>query len=159
MFNADEIRRVRDLGLVLQAYSNRWIAQEGEKLREELGDEGTSRILPMRDLLDAGIHVSLATDNVPPTMFAPISHAASRITDAGKVLAPDQRISRMEALACASREGAWLSFEEDVKGTIEPGKYADLAILSEDLLETDEARIPDICADLTITGGQVVYEC
>ena len=64
----------------------------------------------------------------------------------------------MEALAGASREGAWLSFEETDKGTIEPGKLADLAILSEDLLEVDEARIPGIVSDLTVTGGRVVYE-
>ena len=158
MFSKDDVKRVRDLGLVLQSYSSRWIAQDGEALRNELGEEGVERVLPMRDLIDAGIHVSLGTDNVPPTMFVPISHAVSRLTDAGKVLGPGQRISRIEALACASRDGAWLSFEEEQKGTIEQGKYADLAILSEDLLDVDEARIPEICADVTITAGKVVYE-
>ena len=158
MYGPDEVRRIRDLGLVLQAYSNRWIAQDGEMLRERHGEAGAERVLPLRDLIDAGIHVSLATDNVPPTMFWPISHAVSRRTDAGRVLGPGQRVGRLEALACASREGAWLSFEEDRKGTIEPGKLADLAILSDDLLEVEEDRIPDIRADLTITGGQVVFE-
>jgi len=127
-------------------------------LRAKVGDAGTHNILPLRDLLDAGIHVSLATDNVPPTMFVPIAHAVSRLTDAGKPLAPGQCISRLEALACASREGAWLSFEEDSKGTIEVGRHADLAILSDDLLDVDAARIPDITADVTVTAGQVVYE-
>ncbi len=158
MFSKDDVKRVRDLGLVLQAYSSRWIAQDGEALREEFGEEGAERILPLRDLIDAGIHVSLGTDNVPPTMFVPISHAVSRLTDAGKVLGPSQRISRPVALACASKDGAWLSFEEEQKGTIEQGKYADLVILSDDLLEVDEARIPEICADITITGGEVVFE-
>lgn len=158
IFSEDEIKRVRDLGLVLQAYSSKWIAQDGEGLRADLGDDGVERVLPLRDLIDAGIHVSLATDNVPPTMFVPISHAVSRKSDAGKVLGPGQRVSRIEALACASREGAWLSFEEDQKGTIEPGKLADLAILSHNLLETEEENIPDICADLTITGGTVTFE-
>lgn len=158
MYGPDEVRRIRDLGLVLQAYSNRWIAQDGEMLRERHGEAGAERVLPLRDLIDAGIHVSLATDNVPPTMFWPISHAVSRRTDAGRVLGPGQRVGRLEALACASREGAWLSFEEDRKGTIEPGKLADLAILSDDLLEVEEDRIPDIRADLTITGGRVVFE-
>ncbi len=158
MFSKDDVKRVRDLGLVLQAYSSRWIAQDGEALREEFGEEGAERILPLRDLIDAGIHVSLGTDNVPPTMFVPISHAVSRLTDAGNMLGPGQRISRIEALACASKDGAWLSFEEEQKGTIEHGKYADLAILSDDLLEMDEARIPEIRADMTITGGEVVFE-
>jgi predicted amidohydrolase YtcJ len=158
MFSKDEISRIRDLGLVLQAYSSKWIAQDGEALRARLGEENVERVLPLRDLIDAGIHVSLATDNVPPTMFVPIHHALTRLTDAGRELGPEQRISRMEALACASREGAWLSFEEDDKGTIETGKFADLAILSDDLLTVDESHIPAITADVTVTGGQIVFQ-
>ena len=158
MFSREEIGRIQDLGLVLQAYSTKWIEQDGEALRTQLGDKGVDRVLPLRDLLEAGIHVSLATDNVPPTLFVAISHAVSRLTDAGKVLGPDQRIDRMQALACASREGAWLSFEEDVKGTVETGKFADLAILSDDLLTVEESFIAAIKADTTIVGGQVVFE-
>jgi predicted amidohydrolase YtcJ len=154
----DEIARVRDLGLVVQAYSSKWIWQEGEAHRARLGEEGAARVLPMRDLLDAGVHVSLATDNVPPTLFVPIWHVVSRRTEGGGALAPAQAISRREALACASREGAWLSFEEHDKGTLAPGKYADLAILGEDLFDVDEDAIAGIRADITITGGRVVYE-
>ncbi|MCR9175219.1 MAG: amidohydrolase [Alphaproteobacteria bacterium] len=158
MFTADEIKRVRDLGLVLQSYSTKWIEQDGEALRVQLGEDRVGQVLPLRDLVDAGVHVSLATDNVPPSLFVPIGHAVSRLTEQGRVLGPDQKLSRMEALAAASREGAWLSFEEDEKGTIEPGKLADLAVLSEDLLEADEARIPGIVSDLTVTGGRVVFD-
>lgn len=159
VFQPDEIKRVRDLGLVLQAYSSKWIWQDGEALRSSLGQAGSERILPMRDLLDAGIHVSLATDNVPPTLFVPIWHVVARRTETGdQLLGSSQAISRHEALACASREGAWLSFEENDKGTLEPGKYADLAILSQDVLDVDEDDIPQVTADVTITGGQVVFE-
>ena len=158
IFDADEIARLRDLGVVLQAYSNRWIYQEGEQHRAALGEDGASRVLPMRSLIDAGVHVSLATDNVPPTMFDPIWHVVARRTRDGEtVLAPDQRITRMEALAAASREGAWLSREEDEKGTLEVGKLADIAIFDKDLLTVDEAEIVDIKADVTITGGRVVH--
>ena len=51
---ADEVKRVADLGLVLQAYSSKWIAQDGEALRAKMGDESAERILPLRDLIDAG---------------------------------------------------------------------------------------------------------
>jgi len=113
----------------------------------------------MRDLLDAGIHVSLAADNVPPTLVVPMWHVIARQTrDGSRALGPDQCLSRTEALECASREGAWLSFEENFKGSIEPGKAADLGILNEDLLTVDEARIPDIVADVTITAGRIVYQ-
>lgn len=159
MLGRDDIARIRDLGLVVQAYSGKWIWQDGAALRERLGAEGADRILPMRDLLDAGVHVSLATDNVPPTLFVPVWHVvARRCEGSGEVLAPQQRISREEALACASREGAWLCFEEHEKGTLEAGKLADLALLSDDLLSVEEARIPELRADLTITGGRVVHD-
>ncbi len=158
-FDDDEIARIRDLGLVLQAYSNRWIWQEGEVWRAERGEAAGSRVLPMRSLIDAGIHVALATDNVPPTLFHPIWHVvARRPRGSDRPLGPDQAISRAEALAAASREGAWLGFEEDFKGTLEAGKAADLAILDADPLTVDEAALPDIVADLTITGGRVVHE-
>ncbi len=159
VFSRNDIARIRDLGLVVQAYSNKYIWQDGEQLRAKLGEAGAAQVLPMRDLLDAGIHVSLATDNVPPTLFVPIWHVVPRHTPGGDTpLAPGQAISREEALACASREGAWLSFEEDFKGTLEPGKAADLAILNADLLTVDEHQIPDIVADLVITDGRVVFE-
>jgi hypothetical protein len=159
IFDADEISRLSDLGVVLQAYSNRWIYQEGEQHRAALGEDGAAKVLPMRALIDAGVHVSLATDNVPPTMFDPIWHVvARRPRDGDTVLAPDQRITRMEALAAASREGAWLSLEEDRKGTLEVGKLADIAIFDKDFLTVEEGEISDIKADVTITGGRVVHE-
>ena len=158
-YSQEEIRRIKDLGLILQAYSNRWIYQDGEMLRHEFGQENVDQILPKRDLLDAGIHVSLATDNVPPSLFHPIWHVVSRKTEeTGGRLGKEQALSRMEALGCASREGAWLSFEEDIKGTLEPGKLADLAILSDDPLTIDEDQIPNIEASLTMTGGRVVHD-
>ncbi len=156
MFDADEIARIRDLGLVCQAYSNRWIWQEGEVLRAEHGEAAGSRVLPMRDLIDAGVHVSLATDNVPPSLFHPIHHVTARLPRYGdRPLGPDQAISRAEALAAASREGAWLSFEEDFKGTLEVGKAADLAILDSDPLTCAEDALPEIAAAVTVVGGRV----
>ena len=158
MLDRSDISRIRDLGLVLQAYTNKWIYQDGEALRSEYGDIAMEQVVPMRDLLDAGVHVSLATDNVPPTLFEPIWHVIARRTEgAGRVLGPGQAISRKEALACASREGAWLSFDESFKGTLEPGKAADICVLNEDLLTVDEDQIRNIESDLTITGGRVVH--
>ena len=158
IIDADQVRRLRDLGVVLQAYTYKWIYQDGEALRRRLGPDGEETVVPMRDLIDAGVHVSLATDNVPPTLFVPISQVVGRRTEGGsRPIGAGQTISRMEALAAASREGAWLSFEEAEKGTLEVGKFADLAILSEDLLTVEEERISAITSDVTITGGKVVH--
>ena len=157
IFSKDDIARIRDLGLVLQAYSSKWIEDDGEALLDRLGEARCEQVLPMRDLIDAGIHVSLATDNVPPTLFAAIGHVVTRRTDKGRRIGPGQAVSREEALAAASREGAYLTFEEDEKGTIEPGKLADLAVLGGDLLTAPEERITGIAADITVTGGRIVF--
>ena len=69
-----------------------------------------------------------------------------------------EAISRAEALRCATVNGAYLSFDEDKRGSIEVGKLADLAVLSADPLTVEEPRIRDITSLMTIVGGRVVYE-
>ena len=100
----------------------------------------------------------LPTDNVPPTLFEAIAHVVRRQTSGGQTIGPGQKLTPLEALAAASREGAYLSFDENEKGTIEAGKLADLAVLSEDLLTVDEERIRHISSVLTITGGRTVHD-
>ena len=73
-------------------------------------------------------------------------------------IAPEQAISREDALRCGTLGGAYLTFEEDKKGSIEEGKLADMAVLSADPLTCPEEDIKDILADTTIAGGEVVYE-
>jgi predicted amidohydrolase YtcJ len=72
-------------------------------------------------------------------------------------IAPDQALSREEAIRCATIHGAFLTMEEDRKGSIEPGKLADLAVLSADPLSVPEAEIGGITAALTIVGGRIVH--
>ena len=159
VLSPEEIARIRDLGLVLTVYTGRYVYQDGARLARQLGADA-GHIAPLRSLLDAGVHVSLATDNVPPSMFHPVWHAVTRIAEeTGAPIAPEQCLSREEALACASREGAYLTFEEDLKGTLEPGKFADIAVLSDDPLTVDEDRIADITAEMVLTGGAIVYDC
>jgi predicted amidohydrolase YtcJ len=159
VYGPDEIRRIRDLGLVLTAYTGRYIWKDGAMLAQQLGPTGASRIAPLRALLEAGVHVALSTDNVPPSLFDSIHHAVTRQPRGQrKAVGPDQCLTREEALACASREGAYLSFEENVKGTLEVGKLADIAVLDQDLLTVSEDEIPGIQADVVVVGGDVVLE-
>ena len=155
----DDVRRMADLGLVVTTHTNRYVWKEGAALRDRIGRSRENEIVPLRAILDAGVPVSLATDNVPPTMFPPIWHAVTRrARGSGEVIAPDQRLGRMEALRCATLAGAHLSFEEGEKGSIEVGKLADLAILSDDPLSVAEERLPAIVAEQTIVGGRVVFD-
>jgi predicted amidohydrolase YtcJ len=73
----------------------------------------------------------------------------------GEVFYPDQRMTREEALRSYTMSGAWAAFEEDLKGSLTPGKLADLVVLSKDILKIPEQEIPTAKVTLTILGGKV----
>ena len=113
----------------------------------------------MRTLLDRGVPVALATDNVPVSLFWPIwQTVARRCRYVDEPIAPEQAVGREEALACATCNGAWLTFEEHERGRLAEGFLADVAVLSNDPLAVAEDAIKDIRAELTLVGGAVVYE-
>ena len=154
----DQAKRIADLGIVMTTHTNRYIYKQSHITRDEIGPENENDIAPLRRLLDAGIHVGLATDNVPTSLFYPIWQTVSRHNmhiDAPVGLG--QALSREDALRCATIEGAWLTFEENEKGSLEVGKLADMAVLSADPLTCPTDDIKDIVADTTIVGGKVVW--
>jgi predicted amidohydrolase YtcJ len=155
----DEIHRIRDLGLVVTTHTNSYIGKQGDVLSKRVGAGAEDTVVPLRKLLEAGVPVALATDNVPTSLWHPIAQTVTRRDRfAQRAIAPSQRLTRAEALRAATVGGAYLTFEEREKGTLEPGKLADLVVLSADPLTVDEARIADLVADVTIVGGRVVYE-
>ncbi|MDE0386330.1 MAG: amidohydrolase [Defluviicoccus sp.] len=155
----DEIRRVADLGLVLTTHTNRYVHKQSHITRDEIGADRENDIVPIRSLLEAGVHVALATDNVPTSLFFPVWQSVARENlHTGERIAPDQALTREDAMRCATIEGAWLTFEEDSKGSLEEGKLADMAILSDDPLTCPEDAIKDIVAETVIVGGTVVHE-
>jgi predicted amidohydrolase YtcJ len=159
ILSAEEIGRIRDLGVVLTTHTNRYLYKEGSLFRAQVGSDAEDTIVPLRRLKEAGVHVALATDNVPPSLFLPIWQAVARVDrSTSRVIAPEQCLSRADALRAATLEGAYVTFEEDQKGSIEPGKLADLAVLSDDPMTCLEDRIRDITAEMTIVGGRIVHE-
>jgi hypothetical protein len=76
----------------------------------------------------------------------------------GTVWGPSQRISVEEAIRVGTINGAYASFEEKLKGSIEPGKLADLVVLGRDPFHEDPSRLVDIPIERTMTGGKWVYE-
>ncbi len=159
VINEDDVRRVRDLGLVLTTHTNRYIYKEGHLTGERLGRDAENSIVPLRALCDAGVRFSLATDNVPVSMFHPVWQSVARISRyTERSIAPAQKISRKEALRAATIDGAYLTFEEHEKGSIEVGKLADLVVLSGDPLTCEDEELREIIAELTIVDGKVVYK-
>jgi predicted amidohydrolase YtcJ len=154
-----DIEKIARMGLVITTHTNRYIYKEGHLLQRRLPPERQREITPLRDLLDAGVKVGLATDNVPVSMFWPIWQAVARMANVtNQPVAPEQAISRAEALRCASVNCAYLTFDEGKRGSLEPGKLADLAVLSADPLSVEEGGLRDIAAAMTMVGGRVVYE-
>jgi len=157
---SDQIARIRDLGLVISPLSISNIYK-----RRESGESGAARppgdgrLMPLKSLLRAGVRFGLATDNLPPSLFHAIWHAVARRDRHGNRVEPDEeRLSREEALRAATRGGACFTFEEGERGRIAPGFLADLAVLSHDPLTCDEDVLKDIVAQMTIVGGECVYD-
>ena len=75
-----------------------------------------------------------------------------------KQIGPEQRIYVQEALRMFTVESAYLTFDENIKGSIEPGKLADLVVLGEDILHVPNMDIKDISILMTIMDGNIVYK-
>jgi hypothetical protein len=82
----------------------------------------------------------------------------SRRLKDGSVFYPDQRMSREEALRSYTWNNAYAAFEENVKGSLEPGKLADITVLSKDILTVPEDQIPATDVKYTIVGGKVMFQ-
>lgn len=157
--DAAQIASIRDHGICITTHTNYYIWTRGSEVRARVGADLEHTICPIRALLDAGVHVSLATDNVPISLWPCVWQAVERIDRAsGQVIAPGQRISREEALRCATTQGAWLCMDEGERGMLEPGMLADLIVLPEDPLTMPAARLPGLVPDMTIAGGRIVWE-
>jgi predicted amidohydrolase YtcJ len=110
--------------------------------------------------MDAGVVVTNGTDtpveDVDPIMS--FYGSVSRKTREGVVFVPEQRVSREEGLRAYTLNNAYASFEEKELGSLTPGKYADIVVLSKNIMTVTEDEIPTARVDLTILGGKVRYE-
>jgi predicted amidohydrolase YtcJ len=154
-----DVERVARMGLVLTTHTNNYLFKGLHVQAQRLPSGRHAEIVPLRSLLDAGVTVSLATDNVPVSLFLPVAQTIERRSYVTKDrVAPEQALSRSEALHCATMGGAYLTFDEDKKGSLEPGKLADLVVPSADPLTVEESRIHETGALITMVGGKIAYE-
>ena len=164
--NEECIRRAKRLGVVFDCQIA-WQYCDGDTLQEVFGPERIKQLLPFRSLLDAGLVVVGGSDHMikfdprqatnPYHPFFAMWMMVTRKTIGGHVINPEQRVTREEALRMYTIDGAYNSFEEHVKGSIEPGKLADMVVIAKDLLTCPEDEIKDIDPLLTMVDGKVVY--
>jgi len=112
---------------------------------------------PLRSPMDHGITVAISSDILPIGPMVGIYAATTRKGMTGTVYGPDEIISREEAIRAYTATGAFLNREEDLKGSLEPGKFADMIVLSDDILTVPEDQIMDIEVEQTYVDGKLVF--
>ena len=154
----DHFPRMKRLGLIISAQDHLYVA--GPSLVKMWGPKRAAWMTPLRTYLDQGLMVSLGTD-APVIPYPPLwvfYHFVSRNTISGGVLGPDQKITRQEALKAQTIDNAYTTFEEKTKGSIEPGKFADLVLLDENIISAPEKSIESMKVLMTMVGGKIVYQ-
>ena len=155
----DQLDRLKALGMIpsfFPAHTFFW----GDWHRESvLGPERAARISPTRSALDHGLPFTIHNDSpvVPPDILRLIWNATNRVTRSGAVLGPEQRVPVMAALRAVTINAAAQNFEEATKGSLAPGKVADLVILSADPRAVPVADLRGIKVVETISRGVTVY--
>ena len=137
-----------------------FVTNLGESYVASVGEERAARTMPLRTYMDAGVPLALGSDS-PVTTYNPfvgIYSATTRKTVTGRELGPEERITREEALRFYTATSAWVTFEDDVKGTLAPGKLADLAVLNLDLFSVCDEDLFSIRSSLTMLGGEIVHD-
>ena len=132
----------------------------GDQHRGFMGMERMKRYMPMRSFKEMGIVASGNADwsVCSANVFEGIHVCVNRTSETGQDLGQSQAISVMDAIRVYTWNGAYITFEEDIKGSIEPGKLADMAILDTDILICDSAEIAKTNVLTTIVDGKVVYQ-
>lgn len=154
-----ELKRIKALngGIAIQSR----MAYAGEYFVERYGAEAAKTAPPVKKIMDAGIPIGAGTDGTRVASYNPwpaLYWLVSGKTVGGLQLAePSNKLTREEALHLYTKGSAWMSKEEDVKGTLEEGMYADFAILSEDYFSVPEEKIKSLEAVLTVVDGKVVF--
>ncbi|MEM8712314.1 MAG: amidohydrolase [Planctomycetota bacterium] len=156
----DDVRRFAKLGVIAAMQGIHCTSDAPWVLRRLGDDRAESGAYLWRSLLDAGAVVTNGTD-APVEDLDPIASFYATVTrklSDGSAFYPEQAMTRMEALRSYTLSGAYSAFEEDIKGSLEPGKLADVVVLSRDILSCDEDEILGTRVDMTVVGGEVLFE-
>ena len=163
----EDLKRMKELGIIANFYLfHPWFWGD-QHINNFIGKERANKMVPVKTAMKMGI-VSCAhsdcpvcTPNDPVWPANPLWGmwcAVNRKTRGGVDIGPGEKLTPMEALRAYTINGAYASFEENIKGSIEPGKLADMVVLSHNPLEVDPWKIRNITVEKTIIGGEIGYE-
>ncbi|GAA5038442.1 hypothetical protein HNP84_003343 [Thermocatellispora tengchongensis] len=159
LIRPDQMRRARALG-VLAAAQSVFLWDKARAIRANLGAARTARAVPLRTMIaEMGIGGVCAGTDFPVNPLDPMIniHVMTTRRDVhGERHGVEEAVSMQDAIRLYTTAAARYTFEEDVRGSLEPGRLADLVVLSGDILETADVR--GLHADLTVVGGEVVHD-
>ncbi len=165
-FTAETITRCSQLGVIADCQPA-WFYKDAEAMKTILGSERIKHFLPLKSMIENGMMLNGGSDHMiqfdpdmstnPYNPFLGMWATVTRRTEQGTVIEPSQAVSRQEALKMYTLNNAFGTFEEGIKGSIEPGKLADMIVISEDYLTCPEKNIRFIQSELTVMGGEIVF--
>jgi predicted amidohydrolase YtcJ len=153
-------RRMKDLGVVVSTQPQ-FIRLGGDGYAGLFGAERARRVIVTREWLEGGVPLALGSDSPTTPWYTPqvtLFGAVTRITLSNQFYEPDQALTVQEALRAHTIGSAYAAHEERIKGSLEAGKLADLAVWSEDPYTAAIQRLWQIPIDLTLVGGKVIYQ-
>jgi predicted amidohydrolase YtcJ len=155
--NATQIERMKKLGMYASVHP--WAVLNGGIMKDLFGD-GVNDMPPFKTLQDSGIVWGLGSDGTAANLSMPFATLTLAVAGkmAGGMKVNSATISREDALVAYTRRNAFLIFQEDYLGSIQPGKLADLVVLDRDYLTVPPDQIKDIKPTMTMVGGRIVYE-
>ncbi|MFQ5958950.1 MAG: amidohydrolase [Alphaproteobacteria bacterium] len=157
--HSEQIAEMKRLGMV-PVPQPVFMYQFGDAYVDVLGEARPASAYPMASWIRAGLRPAMSSD-APVSDFSPFLNlyaALTRASATGRVLGADERIGVADALTAMTYNGAYASFDERGRGTLEAGKAADVAVLSDDVFRIDLEEILETRADLTLLAGEVVHD-
>lgn len=158
LVNAELVRRIKAAGVIPLPFAC-YVYFHGEKMHF-YGEERLRHMFAMRDFLDAGIKAAPGSDFTasPAEPMLWLYSEVTRKDATGHTWGANQRLTVAEAIRCQTVHGAYASFEEDIKGALEPGMLADLVVWDRDLLHIDPGELLGAKPERTMVAGRWVYE-
>lgn len=159
-FVDEEMRRqIKEMGII-PVVNPAFLTIHGSNYNKFYG-ERTGRFAALRDFIDDGIKVCISSDSpsAEPNVMRGIDGAVNRRDwQTGEAVGENQKISVLEAIRCYTINPAYAAFEENIKGSLEPGKLADMVIFERDILECSKEELKEMKVDMTILDGEMVYK-
>jgi hypothetical protein len=156
----EALDRIRKLGVVVST-SPQWMTFFGAAWKDALGEEHTKHFMPLKTMLDKGIPLAFGCDVPATPLIDPkwaLIGATTRMTYDMTPIKPEESISMKDTLRAHTMGSAYAAFEENIRGSIEPGKTADMVVWSENLYSASLKELVDLRVEATIVEGEVAYK-